>query len=48
MRTANRYETDANWNNLNIDVPEDVTITHEVKKIVATVASTLGTMLIIR
>ena len=40
--------TDANWNNLVIDVPEGVTITREAKKIVATVASTLGTMLIIR
>jgi hypothetical protein len=40
--------TDANWNNLNIEVPEGVTITREAKKIVATVSSTLGTMLIIR
>ena len=40
--------TDANWNNLVIDVPEGVTITREAKKIVATVRSTLGTMLIIR
>ena len=40
--------TDANWNNLAIDVPEGVTITREAKKIVATVSSTLGTMLIIR
>ena len=40
--------TDADWNNLNVEVPEGVTVVREQKRIVAKVLSTLGTMLIFR
>ena len=47
VETANAI-TDADWNNLKAEVPEGVTVVREEKRIVAKVASTLGTMLIVR